>query len=315
MPMHSRRSPGRSLLARYAVQLGQIVERNRTESALVAAKIEAERSAERMRSAMFEAQAASRANSQFLANMSHELRTPLNAIIGFADSIRLGIADSAQSERTKEYAGYIHDSGKHLLDIINDILDLSKLEAGKNQIVDDCFDLRQMINSCLVIINERALLSKVMIETEIPDQFPWIYADQRKIKQILLNLLSNAIKFTPELGRIFIRASVTESGELAICVEDTGIGIAPEHLDRVMAPFWQVDGDLNRKYAGTGLGLPLSLALARAHGGYLTLESAVGVGTRATIILPPHRLKKRMALAKASAEAESPFRYVENLEQ
>ena len=305
MLMQSRRSSSQSLLSRYGVQLGYIVERRRTESALVAAKQEAERSAEQMRAAMFEAQAASRANSQFLANMSHELRTPLNAIIGFADSLRMGMADAGAVDRTTEYASYIHDSGKHLLDIINDILDLSKLEAGKNLIVDDCFDLAQMLRSCLVIINERAMQSKLVVETRVPEDFPWINADQRKIKQILINLLSNAVKFTPEHGRIVVTASVTETGEFSICVEDSGIGIAPEHLDRVMAPFWQVDGDLNRKFAGTGLGLPLSQALARAHGGYLALESTVGVGTRVTIYLPSSRLVSRASRASSGGTARS----------
>lgn len=288
--MRHRHPTRPSLLSRYADQLGHIVERRRTEIALVTAKQEAERSTEQMRAAMFEAQAASRANSQFLANMSHELRTPLNAIIGFADSIRLGISDSTSGDRTKEYASYIFDSGKHLLDIINDILDLSKLEAGKTNISEDCCDLGSLISSCLIIINERAQQSKLVIETNLQDRLPRVRADSRKLKQIFLNLLSNAVKFTPEYGHILVSARISSDGDLLICVEDSGIGIAPEHIDRVMAPFWQVDGDLNRKYAGTGLGLPLSQALVRAHGGRMILESVVGSGTKVSIHLPAHRV-------------------------
>ena len=290
MLMRTKHPTRPSLLSQYAEQLGHILERRRTETALVAAKHEAERSTEQMRAAMFEAQAASRANSQFLANMSHELRTPLNAIIGFADSIRLGMAEAANEDRTKEYANYIHDSGKHLLDIINDILDLSKLEAGKTTIVEDCFDLKHLVNSCLIIINERAQQSKLVIETNLSEPLPRVRADQRKLKQVLLNLLSNSVKFTPEFGHILVSVWVSRDGQLTVCVEDTGIGIAPEHIDRVMAPFWQVDGDLNRKYAGTGLGLPLSQALVRAHGGRMTLESVVGAGTKVSVHLPAYRV-------------------------
>ena len=295
MFMRNRHPTRPSLLSRYADQLGHIVERRRTETALIAAKQEAERSTEQMRSAMFEAQAASRANSQFLANMSHELRTPLNAIIGFADSIRLGMAEATSGDRTKEYAAYIHDSGKHLLDIINDILDLSKLEAGKTTIVDDYFELKHLINSCMIIINERAQQSRLVIETNQVDYYVKIRADQRKMKQILLNLLSNAVKFTPEYGHILVSTWIDGNGDLIMSVEDTGIGIAPEHIDRVMAPFWQVDGDLNRKYAGTGLGLPLSQALVRAHGGRMTLESVVGVGTKVCVHLPSYRVSGESA--------------------
>jgi signal transduction histidine kinase len=278
-----------SLLHRYGDQLGRIVQRNRAEMALLAAKQEAERSAALARSAMIEAQTANRAKTQFLANMSHELRTPLNAIIGFADVLRAG--ESNPDSRLAEYADYIYGSGCHLLSIINDILDLSRLESGRQPLTEEVLALQGLIDSCLSIMGRQIDEAGLTIESATAPGLPDISGDARMLKQVIAHLLSNAVKFTPRGGRVRIDAGLSEGGDPTLAVSDTGIGIAPEHLDRVMAPFWQVDGDLNRVSTGTGLGLPLAKALAEAHGGRLAVASAIGVGTCVTVTLPAARCR------------------------
>ena len=284
---HSRHS----LLARYAEQLGSIVQRNRAEMALLAAKQEAERSADFARAAMIEAQAADRAKTQFLANMSHELRTPLNAIIGFADVLRGSGTDGGLTQRSAEYVEYIHGSGCHLLSIINDILDLSRIESGRQPLNEEILSLPDLIQSCLSVTAERIAEAGMTVEATMPPALPDLLGDARMLKQVIVNLLSNAIKFTPRGGRVTLDSMIGDSGDLLIVVSDTGIGIEAAHLSQVLTPFWQVDADLNRSSTGTGLGLPLSKALAEAHGGRLSIASEIGVGTSVTVTLPAARFR------------------------
>ena len=276
-------------MERYADRLGQIVERNRAEMALIAAKQEAESAAEIATQAMIQAQTADRAKTEFLANMSHELRTPLNAIIGFSDIIRCGLLDPESKTKFVEYAEYIYESGTHLLALINDILDLSKIQSGRLVLSESDVALDQVVDACVMIIGERAKESGIRIERQIDGGAPRMFVDERKIKQVLINLLSNAVKFTPKGGVVTLGIRSEPSGECCLIVSDTGIGIAREHLAKVLVPFWQVEGEQARRFQGTGLGLPLSKALVDAHGGKLEIESEIGVGTAVIVRLPATR--------------------------
>jgi signal transduction histidine kinase len=244
---------------------------------------------EALRVAKEAAEQANRAKSDFLATMSHELRTPLNAIIGFSEIMA---AQGLGPVGNEQYLGYIKDinaSGVHLLAIINDILDLSKAEAGKLEMREDVADLRQLIGAALKMVQARAESSGVVLVSEIPAELPYLLCDERKLKQVLLNLLSNGIKFTPSGGKVAV--SVTRrDGELVIAISDSGIGIASADIAKAFEPFGQVDNRLSRKYDGTGLGLPLAAAMINQHGGRLTLTSEVGSGTTVTIVIPAQRL-------------------------
>ena len=239
-----------------------------------------------------QAETASRAKSEFLANMSHELRTPLNAILGFAEIIRDRLLGPI-ADRYAEYAKDIHASGTHLLGIINDILDLSKVEAGRLELVEEVVDLHGAIKAVVLLLRERVATSGLSLKVELPDVAMLVRADERKVKQILMNLLSNAVKFTPASGEIRVRLGLGAASEVVIEVQDTGIGIAPEDMARALSPFGQVDSRLSRRYEGTGLGLPLARALAELHGGRLELDSAPGRGTTARLVLPAERLIER----------------------
>jgi signal transduction histidine kinase len=236
-----------------------------------------------------EAELANRAKTVFLANMSHELRTPLNAIIGFSEVIRDQMMGPVGQERYSSYAGDIHDSGKHLLDLINELLDVAKAEAGKLDIRDEEIDLRQMIDSCLRLVGNRAAEAKVQLLSLVDDEVPRLRADARRVRQILLNLLSNAIKFTPQDGRVSIGVHCLDDGALALFVSDTGIGMNEQDIPVALAPFSQVDSSLSRRFDGTGLGLPLSLRLAELHQAKLKIESHLNQGTTVTVTFPPER--------------------------
>ena len=229
---------------------------------------------------------ASQHKSEFLANMSHELRTPLNAIIGFSEVL----AEKMFGDVNDKQAEYLHDileSGRHLLSLINDILDLSKIEAGRMELEQAEFDLPQAIENALTLVRERALRRGIALHHAIDQRVAEIRADERKVKQVLLNLLSNAIKFTPEGGRIEVRA-VSTDGMIEVSVADTGIGIAPEDQETVFEEFRQA-GTADKKAEGTGLGLALSRKFIELHGGQIRVTSQVGVGSTFTFTLPVHR--------------------------
>ncbi|MDH3596175.1 MAG: ATP-binding protein [Rhodospirillales bacterium] len=236
------------------------------------------------------AEAANRAKSEFLANMSHELRTPLNAIIGFSDVIKDEHFGPVGNARYRSYAGDILASAHHLLTVIDDILDVAKIEAGKLDLDEAPIHPAELGRQALRLVADRARRAGVALEAALPGDLPRLLVDGRKMKQILLNLLSNAIKFTPKGGRVELSAGRRADGGFAFAVSDTGIGIAPADQATALAPFGQVDSQLSRKFEGTGLGLPLSNALAKLHGGTLELESTPDTGTTVTIRLPAERV-------------------------
>jgi signal transduction histidine kinase len=249
----------------------------------------ARRAAEALRLAKEEAEAASRGKSSFIVMMSHELRTPLNAIIGFAEMMQREVRGPIGNEPYRNYVINIHDSATHLLRIINDILDLSKADAGKLDLTEDVFDVRDTLRSVRNIVSGRLGDVELSVADALSANLPLLRADERKIKQALLNLVVNAVKFTPPGGGVAITGSFDPAAGVTLTIRDTGVGIAPSDLERVMLPFVQAEPTFTRSYAGTGLGLPLVKAFMELHGGRLVLRSEVGVGTEASIILPPDR--------------------------
>ena len=230
------------------------------------------------------AETANRSKSEFLANMSHELRTPLNAIIGFSEMMESSIFGPLGSPKYQEYATDIRASGQHLLELINDILDMSKIEAGRMTLESQPLDLAPVVTESLRLVSGRAEISAVQIHNSI-ESLPPVEADKRAIKQVMLNLLSNAIKFTPSGGEIFIDAALADD-LLTISVRDTGIGIPASALPKIGRAFEQVESQHSKKHKGTGLGLALSRALVEMHEGTLTIESTEGVGTTVSFTLP-----------------------------
>ncbi len=233
---------------------------------------------------------ANRAKSEFLATMSHELRTPLTALIGFSEMIRVETFGPVGNPKYLEYVMDINASGTHLLELINDILDLSKIDAGKGELHEETIDVPKAVRSCLLLVEERAEKAEVNLESDVADGLPPLYADERKLKQILINLLSNAVKFTPAGGTVTMKTWSSSDAGYVFQVADTGIGIAAEDTHKALAPFTQIDSDLSRKYEGTGLGLPLAKALTELHGGSLDLQSEVGVGTTITVRFSAERI-------------------------
>jgi PAS domain S-box-containing protein len=239
------------------------------------------------------AEAANRSKSDFLANMSHELRTPLNAIIGFSEIIKDALLGLDRLDDYRQYARDIHESGKHLLELINDILDMSKIDAGKLELFEEPMRIEQVIEPCLKLVRERAANSGVTLKIHVDEKLPPLNADIRKLKQILINLLSNSVKFTPAGGSVTVTANLNDAGEIVVCVADTGSGIRPEDIERALEPFGQIDSGLARAHEGTGLGLTLTKALTELHGGRLEIDSrweAPPTGTTVAAILPASRL-------------------------
>jgi signal transduction histidine kinase len=261
-------------------------------------KHELEQSLEDRAIALTAAAVANKTKSDFLASMSHELRTPLNAIIGFSEMMVIQTFGPLGDVHYRDYVRDIHESGKHLLSLINDILDLSRLDAGKAELFEEKLHVADIVSDCLRMVEPQAVAAGVNLATELPANSPRFLADERQIKQVLINLLSNAVKFTPAGGRITLTARNRPDG-LVINVTDTGIGIAPENIAKAFETFGQIDSTVARKHKGTGLGLPLARQLVELHGGTLTLESAVGTGTAATIMLPASRILERRRAAAA----------------
>ncbi len=250
---------------------------------------------DRLRRAMQEAEEANQAKVAFLASISHELRTPLNAILGFAEVIRDQLYGSGDS-RYPGYAKYICESGAHLLTLINDILDMAKMDAGRLQLFDSDFDLGQLLERQSGMLARRAQERGVTMELDLEPCLPLLRADEVRMRQVVLNLLSNAVKFTPAGGRVKLSAGIRDGGDLAIVVADTGIGMTEDEIAIAIQPFRQVDADLSRRYEGTGLGLPITKSLVTLHGGELLIESEKGKGTTVTVLLPAQRVIMRAAV-------------------
>ena len=228
--------------------------------------------------------------TDFLASMSHELRTPLNAILGFSELIRGQCFGPIGNQRYADYAGDIHTSGALLLSVINDILDLAKMEAGKTALNETDFDATAVIDAAMRVIEPQAAKAGVSMIVVPPARPLHLCGDERRLTQVLLNLMSNAVKFTPAGGRITITASVTDAGEPQLSVADTGIGIAAEDMKRVMEPFVQIESTMSRRHSGSGLGLAIVRSLVERHGGRIELESEPRRGTTVRMTLPASRL-------------------------
>lgn len=241
-----------------------------------------------MRAAAMESAMASRTKSQFLANMSHELRTPLNAIIGFGELIEHLPAEKRSAGKPRQYATHIAHAGRHLLEIVNDILNISEIESGSFALKLEPQIIRDIADSCALLVQRRIEDKAQTLAVEIDDNLPLVIVDPLRIKQVLINLLSNASKFTPEGGRITILGSRsrTDQESVAISVSDTGVGMRPEEIELAMKPFVRVDSAYTRNQEGTGLGLPIAKALILRHRGSFDVTSAPGAGTTVTFTLP-----------------------------
>jgi two-component system cell cycle sensor histidine kinase PleC len=261
----------RSLLRRFSADYGNLISRRKSEQAL--------------RGAAVESALASRAKSEFLSNMSHELRTPLNAIIGFSELMQHLGHDGGMDHKTLEYAGHISNAGRHLLGIVNDILDMSKIESGTFELDLDQNSLKEAVDAAVAIVQPRIDAKQQRLTVGLADHIPLFAFDRRRVIQIVLNLVTNAHKFTPEGGAITIAAAV-EGQSVLVAVADTGIGMTDEQVHHALKPFAQVQSAFSRNHEGTGLGLPLTKALVEQHHGTFVIVSEPKVGTRTAFLLP-----------------------------
>ncbi len=239
--------------------------------------------------AVAQAHAAEVTRSEFLAQLSHELRTPLNAIIGFSEAIKEGYLGPLSTEKSQEYASDVHAASTHLLDIINDVLDLSRIDAGGIELHEEDVDVAELVEGSTRLVEGRAANNRLELTIDAAPGLPRLRADPRLAKQALLNLLTNAVKFTDPGGSVAITATRRADGGIEIIVSDTGIGIRADDIQRALEPFAQVGDDLQRRAEGTGLGLPLTRSIMELHGGSLELRSEPGRGTDAIVVFPPHR--------------------------
>jgi two-component system CheB/CheR fusion protein len=278
-----------------AVTQRDITERNSIRRQLEESRNELQRRVERrtadFEQAKMEAELANRAKSDFLASMSHDLRTPLNSIIGFAEATHHEIFGPQTNAGYAEYMDYILESSRHLLQLINDILDISKIEAGKEELYEEAIDFGATIKACLQLVRLSAEKGQVVLREDIPAGLPWLYADERRVKQTLFNLLSNAVKFSGAGGEVRVDAGVEQDGGMAVTIRDSGIGMSAEEVEQALEPFGQTNVLVTRETAGTGLGLPLARRLTELHGGTLEIASEKGAGTNVTVRYPASRVR------------------------
>jgi two-component system cell cycle sensor histidine kinase PleC len=241
------------------------------------------------------AEAANIAKSRFLAQMSHELRTPLNAILGFSEVMKTEVFGAHAVPAYREYSSDIHNSGVHLLGLINEILDLSRIEAGRYELNEESVSLVAIVEDCHHLLKLRASSRRITLHEVFEPELPRLWADERAIRQICLNLLSNAIKFTPQTGDIWLKVGWTASGGQYISVKDTGPGIPEEEIPIVLASFGQGSNSIKSAEQGAGLGLPIAKSLVDLHGGTFTLKSKLRIGTEVTVTFPPERVVAAMA--------------------
>ncbi len=273
MSYRAARGSGRNtLISRYTNSLGNAVHRHRAEIALRASNVEAE--------------LANRARAAFIANMSHELRTPLNAIIGFSDVLKVHEADTLTTEQVSEFCGYINDSAVDLLSMINRLLELTKLQSGAVSINPDTIDINEIIDVCFSELSIKAADANISLSRNTERGLNSVYADQSKTRQVLFNIIDNAVKFSEKNGTIDVSVSKAPNDRVRIIVKDEGIGMSEPDIELALSRFGQIDSGLDRRYDGSGLGLPIAKALIELQDGRLTIESSPNAGTSVALLMP-----------------------------